>query len=187
MRSLDDPTTCPIAWDFLSLGLVHATCRDVSCVTVFGHQFANVGIIVAFVLTYILRFFLGRLRSLYRNTLDRFTHQAFVMNIRATYCHAQGYAGTVRQERSFGAEFGPIRGIFACFFTPQRSFGHGGIHGLPVPLNSLEFVVFVEGYASHLPEKTSLGPALKIAMQRTARAKLGWCCFPLAAGPKDVE
>jgi hypothetical protein len=93
----------------------------------------------------------------------------------------------VGQHRPLGADFATIRWVFASFFTPQRSFGHGSVHGLPSPFNSQKFVVFLEGSSSQHLENTSFNEALKIPMQGTSRTKLRWDGFSLAAGPQDIK
>jgi hypothetical protein len=54
-------------------------------------------------------------------------------------------------------------------------------------LNSLEFVVFLEGSGSKGFKDASFDEALKVAMQRTARAKLRWRRLPLAARSQNVK
>jgi hypothetical protein len=54
-------------------------------------------------------------------------------------------------------------------------------------LNSLKFVVVLEGCNSKLLENTTFDEALKVTMQRTAGAKFWWHRFPLAPGPQDIK
>src|SRR5271165_1741083 len=187
MSPLDNPTTSSITRKLLPLGRVRTACRDVRCVAIRGYQLTDVRVVVAFVLTHVLRMPRLHFRPFYRNAFDRLADQAFVVNISAADRQAYWDTLPVGQQRPLGANFAPIRGVFAGLFTPQRSFGHGTIHGLPLPLDPMEFVVFLEGSGSKILKDTVSYPRLKIAVQGTARTKFRRSGLPLTTGPQHVK
>src|SRR6516165_8193030 len=76
MRTFHHPSTCSVARNLLLLRRMRAALGNVRRVTVLGHQRTHIGIVIAFVLAHVLRFFLRRLRPRDWNTLDRFFDEA---------------------------------------------------------------------------------------------------------------
>jgi len=86
-----------------------------------------------------------------------------------------------------GPFFSPIGGVRSHTFSGQRSFAHGPVYALPLPGDSLHFIVFGQPGPPYLEEETVPLPTLKIGMNRTSAAILPGQGLPLAAGAKHID
>ena len=79
-------------------------------------------------------------------------------------------------------------GLGPVFFPRQGRLRHRPIHRLPAPLDPLLLVILQQALLPEFPEDPRLGPALKGAVRRTARADPGGIQgVPLAARAQDKE
>lgn len=78
--------------------------------------------------------------------------------------------------------FGPV------FPPTQRGLGHGAVHRLPRPVDSLQFIVLLEPIGPQLQKDASLGPFLESIVSRAAGADARRIQrVPLTAGPQHKE
>lgn len=78
-------------------------------------------------------------------------------------------------------------GFLPVFFPPERGLGHGSVQRLPLPIDPLEVLVFLEGDGPQLAEEALFDQPLEIAMDGAAGAELPRDGLPLAAGAQDIE
>ena len=80
----------------------------------------------------------------------------------------------------------PSRG-FAPAAGRQRGLGHHTIHRLPVPLDPLRNVVFLQAQTPQLFENTGPAPLLKVVVRCAYRAQRTRQSFPLTSRGQNVE
>src|SRR5438552_1786329 len=62
-------------------------------------------------------------------------------------------------------------GFLPVFFSSQGGLGHTTVQGLPLPLNTLEFVIFFQSQPPQRAEEASANQGLKRAVQTAGGAK----------------
>src|SRR5688500_12181748 len=81
--------------------------------------------------------------------------------------------------RSVG--FGPV------FPPSERSLGHRPIDALPLPLNTLKFVILLQRHAPKVSEDSFGNQRLKVAVQAASRTELDRNSLPLASCPQNIK
>ena len=74
-------------------------------------QLPDIRIVVSFVGTEVLPMTRGRLRTFNGHVLQRRFHQPLIVRVGPGHRQRQRHAGAIGKQASFGARFGPIRGV----------------------------------------------------------------------------
>ncbi len=119
MCSFYNPTTSLEASLTLNGLCLFTTRTNMSCVTKLFDQFSYLTRIISLIQRHTLRLLLCRLRTLYRNTLNRCLSHLAVMPIRSINCQANRYSRCFGQQTAFNTFFGPVRRVWAGFFPRQ--------------------------------------------------------------------
>ena len=83
--------------------------------------------------------------------------------------------------------FSPVGRVPTNAFGCKRRFAHGSVGCLPLPGDALHSVILGQASLPQFLEKTSPVPVLKVLMHRARRTELARQCFPLNAGPQNVN
>jgi len=119
MRPLHNPTAS-LKPSFSLDGLCFLAARtNMSCITKLFYQISYLAIIITLIHAHALRLLLCRLRTLYRNTLNRGLYHFAVMSIGSVNRQADRYARCLRKQTAFNAFFGPVRRVWAGFSPRQ--------------------------------------------------------------------
>lgn len=121
------PAMCPLHNPTASLktsfsldGLCFLAARtNMSCITKLFYQISYLAIIITLIQAHALRLLLCRLRTLYRNTLNRGLCHFAIMSIGSIYRQANRNTGAFSQQTAFNTLFGPVRRVWSGFFPRQ--------------------------------------------------------------------
>src|SRR5574337_1821450 len=79
-------------------------------------------------------------------------------------------------------------GFFPVFFSAERSLGHGPVHTLPLPIQSLQFLVHLQTVSPQSQEHARFPPFLEPPVGRRTRTNpRGVQCIPLTSCPQNEQ
>ena len=148
--------------------------RDVGRVTAAGHQLSHRGVVIPLVPQAVLRLLPAWARAARPGCCPGWLPTSFMSGRLAPATSRP--SGTPRpsvQQRTLRALLGPIGGVLARLFLPERGLGHGPVQALPFPVDADLVVVLVQGLLPQRAEQSPPLPALEVAVQTAAGAELG--------------
>ena len=120
MRTLHDPSPCPIAWKANFLGFFFPSAADMIEIATRAHQQAHDQIIIACIQTKMLGMRLIWLRTSNHDAIQSGAQQFAVMAIGSIDSQGQRHACPISQHAPFGPALGAIGGIGAGRALPER-------------------------------------------------------------------
>ena len=72
-------------------------------------------------------------------------------------------------------------------FSPQGSFGHGSVHGLPFPIKAVLGIVLYQSFLPKPLKHPGSPPFLESVMHRAGRSEAPRQSLPLAGGAQHIE
>jgi len=119
MRSFHNPASSLKAGLSFNRLCLFATRTNVSRITKLFYQISYLARIIAFIKAHALTFSFVRFRPFYRNTLYRCLYHSAIMPIGPINRQPNRHAGCFSKQTAFNTFFGPVRGVWACFFPRQ--------------------------------------------------------------------
>src|SRR3990172_6164788 len=137
MCSLHNPTPRPVAWNLLPLFCLVSSGGDVNCVFPVLKQFADLGVVVAFIHAHVLRRFTCRFRFLSYDAFQGGLREFHIMPIRAIHGQPNRYAVAFNEEAAFRSGFPSICRVGACIFFPREALWSSLHPSLATPSQAL--------------------------------------------------